>query len=207
MTIPFLSRFCCYLMIFLASCLGGNERPKAIVPLSMSVTNPRIERLDPDRDEFYEWKADAVFVNNSIDTIYVDRTMGNEFILFDVKYYIVDCKNVYIGGKDNFIESVSDLYKMVPGESISSIIFFALSEDYVNMDELYISIRTEYSSTRPPHDSLVGHHASSGMIKNVLYRPTIKFHINSKLNTPEEIDINIDSLIKIKGYNAIRVGF
>lgn len=189
-------------MFFLVSCFGRVERLKVIAPLSMVATNPRIERPDPNTPDFYEWNADVIFANNSIDTIYVDRGTGDlGFISFHIKYYIVIDKNVYIGTGGDYVSNYSNIYKIAPGESVPSIFFFLLKKDYAEMDDLYISITTSYSSAFPVHESLVGFNPFSVMMKNVLYEPTNKFHVNNKLNRIDEIDINIDSLMGIKGYN------
>lgn len=207
MTIQFHSRICCYLLILIVSCKGKGGSYTISSPLSFVVTNPRIQRLDPERDDFYEWNADVIFYNNASDTIYLDRTKINENILFSIKHYIIVRNNVYVGKYNAFSEAVSGLYKMPPGDSVSSKFFFVLPKDYVIMDDLYLSITTEYSNTWPPHDSLVTHHPLTAMEKGVLYKPTTKYHVNNELNTLAGIDLDIDSLMLAKGYNAIPVDF
>jgi hypothetical protein len=171
----------------------------------MIVSNPRIQRWETIKSDHYEWVADVLFKNNSNDTIIVNRALLGNYIIFDIKFYIVIGDNVYVG--EQIGEYISELYKIMPGESLPSLIYFVLPKNYIKMDDLYVYVTIKYESEYSPYDQMPYLNPLPILKKDFSCGISNKFHITDESSVFSPVNINLDSLILVKDYNIQHVKF
>ena len=146
-----------------------------------------------------------MLINNSKDIIWVKRGVLSKSLICNVNFYIFKSQKVYAGS--HFHDSpVSEFVKLHPNDTINSNVYFLLSKDFLSMDDLYVDILPAFSLSLPPYDS-ISHQTSVTLTKHVLYETAYKFHINTTTKEIKKTGLDIESLIKMKKYEVVKVNF
>lgn len=130
---------------------------------------------------FYEWHAEVLLCNNSVDTIWVYESLGDNVLTCRFSYYYKNAgelTNAYFAPHTPMAEYVP----LMPKQCKQYDVGFPLEKgNGATLDMRYILISPQFLSRQSQIQSISSELVDS-LVENVLYRPIYPFEITSHSN-------------------------